>query len=231
MDPAEIWRSLPVITRGYVSLCVVTTAACALEIITNFNIYFNSRLIWQKHEYWRLLTNFFYFGSLGLDFFFHMFFLVKYSKSLEEGSFRNRSADFLWMLMFGGTILIGAAHWVNIHFLGPSLTFMMVYVWGRRHQYVNLSFLGIFTFTAPYLPWVLLAFSGGDGDNMYPRRSRLVTGGNRLCMQCDEVWDAPTGLLLRPAPVSTRVLCCTWTMSAGMPVLSWVHYSPHPLKS
>jgi hypothetical protein len=32
-------------------------------------------------------------------------------------------------------------------------------VWGRRHQYVNLSFLGIFTFTAPYLPWVLLAFS------------------------------------------------------------------------
>jgi hypothetical protein len=26
-------------------------------------------------------------------------------------------------------------------------------------QYVNLSFLGIFTFTAPYLPWVLLAFS------------------------------------------------------------------------
>lgn len=33
-------------------------------------------------------------------------------------------------------------------------------MWGRRHQYVNLSFLGIFTFTAPYLPWVLLAFSG-----------------------------------------------------------------------
>ena len=41
----------------------------------------------------------------------------------------------------------------------PTCT--QVYVWGRRHQYVNLSFLGIFTFTAPYLPWVLLAFSGG----------------------------------------------------------------------
>ncbi len=125
MDPAEIWRSLPVITRGYVSLCVITTAACALEvrsgapragkllraslimgckaytdapvaalpppppkpctarplplmcachcrltaavpqIITPFNIYFNAKLIWQQHEYWRLFTNFFYFGSLG----------------------------------------------------------------------------------------------------------------------------------------------------------------------
>lgn len=36
---------------------------------------------------------------------------------------------------------------------------LQVYVWARRHQYVNLSFLGIFNFTAPYLPWVLLAFS------------------------------------------------------------------------
>lgn len=34
-----------------------------------------------------------------------------------------------------------------------------MYVWGRRHPYVSLSFLGIFNFTAPYLPWVLLAFS------------------------------------------------------------------------
>ena len=30
-----------------------------------------------------------------------MFFLVKYCKALEEGSFRSRSADFLWMLVFG----------------------------------------------------------------------------------------------------------------------------------
>lgn len=40
------------------------------------------------------------FGA-GLDFVFHMFFLIKYSKSLEEGSFRGRSADFLWMLLIG----------------------------------------------------------------------------------------------------------------------------------
>ena len=63
------------------------------------------------------------------------------------------------MLIFGGSLLTCIAPWVNIQFLGSSLTFMMVYVWGRRHQYVNLSFLGIFNFTAPYLPWVLLAFS------------------------------------------------------------------------
>jgi Derlin-2/3 len=156
----EDWyKQLPPVTRAYTTLAFLTTAACALEIITPFSIYFNARLIFQKGEVWRLLTNFFFFGSLGLDFVFHMFFLVKYAHSLEEGSFRGKSADFLWMLLFGATLLTCAAPFINIQFLGSSLTFMMVYVWGRRNRYVNLSFLGIFNFTAPYLPWVLLAFS------------------------------------------------------------------------
>lgn len=63
------------------------------------------------------------------------------------------------MLLFGGSLLTLMAPLASIEFLGSSLTFMMVYVWGRRHPYVTLSFLGIFTFTAPYLPWVLLGFS------------------------------------------------------------------------
>jgi hypothetical protein len=99
-----------------------------------------------------------------------MFFLIKYSKALEEGCFRGRSADFLYMLIFGappalcssprprrgrallpapapceasgearpappdarrapragGTLLTVIAPFVNIQFLGSSLTFMMV---------------------------------------------------------------------------------------------------------
>lgn len=35
----------------------------------------------------------------------------------------------------------------------------MVYVWGRRNEHVRMSFLGLFPFTAPYLPWVLFSFS------------------------------------------------------------------------
>lgn len=156
----DVWyKQLPPVTRVYVSLCFATTAACALELITPFHIYFNTYFIFQKLELWRLLTNFLYFGSLNLDFVFHMFFLVKYCKTLEEGSFRGRSADFLWMLLFGAALLNVAAAFVDLRFLGTSLTFMMVYVWGRRNAHVTLSFLGVFNFTAPYLPWVLLGFS------------------------------------------------------------------------
>ena len=69
-----------------------------------------------------------------LDFVFHMFFLVKYAKALEEGSFRGRSADFLWMLLLGGTALAAAAPLARVQFLGSSLAFMMVYVWAKRNR-------------------------------------------------------------------------------------------------
>ncbi|KAJ1474197.1 Der1-like family-domain-containing protein [Baffinella frigidus] len=50
----------------------------------------------------------------------------------------------------------------SVFFLGYSLTFMMVYVWARRKPPPNtfpMNFLGLFNFPAPWLPWVLLAFS------------------------------------------------------------------------
>lgn len=155
----EWYKQMPIITRSYLTLAFVTTALCALEIISPFSVYFNARLIFRKLQLWRIFTNFFFFGHMGLDFLFHMFFLARYCRLLEEGSFRGRTADFLYMLVFGGTLLTCIAPFVNIQFLGSSLTFMMVYVWGRRNQYVNMSFLGLFNFTAPWLPWVLLLFS------------------------------------------------------------------------
>ena len=36
-----------------------------LQLITPFHVYFNTRLILQRHEFWRLATNFFYFGNIG----------------------------------------------------------------------------------------------------------------------------------------------------------------------
>lgn len=34
MDVTEWYKQLPVITRGYVTLCVLTTAGCALDVST-----------------------------------------------------------------------------------------------------------------------------------------------------------------------------------------------------
>ena len=149
------YMEVPLITRVYLTSSMITTAACSLELVSPFSLFFNTRLVFVKLQVWRLFTNFFFFGAISLDFFFHMFFLVRYCRMLEEGSFRGRPADFLLMLLFGGALMCAVAPFINIPpFLGSSLAFMMVYVWARRNEYVRMSFLGLFQFRAPYLPWV-----------------------------------------------------------------------------
>ncbi|CAN6452261.1 unnamed protein product [Victoria cruziana] len=166
----EWYKQMPIITRSYLTAAVVTTVGCSLEIITPYNLYLNPSRIVKQYEFWRLVTNFLYFRKMDLDFLFHMFFLARYSKLLEENSFRGRTADFFYMLLFGafvltGIVLVGgmipyvSESFARIFFLSNSLTFMMVYVWSKRNPFIHMSFLGLFTFTAAYLPWVSSAFS------------------------------------------------------------------------
>lgn len=72
-----------------------------------------------------------------LDFLFHMFFLARYCKLLEQNSFSGRTIDFFYMLLFGATVLTGivliggmipyvSESFAKVIFLSNSLTFMMV---------------------------------------------------------------------------------------------------------
>ncbi|KAG6416506.1 hypothetical protein SASPL_123936 [Salvia splendens] len=188
----EWYKQMPIITRSYLTAAIVTTIGCSLDIISPYDLYLNPKLVVKQYQIWRVITNFLYFRKMGnppctayvtensgfghddnlidLDFLFHMFFLARYCKLLEENSFRGRTADFFYMLLFGATVLTGtvllggmipyvSASFAKIIFLSNSLTFMMVYVWSKQNPFIHMSFLGLFTFTAAYLPWVLLGFS------------------------------------------------------------------------
>ncbi|RHY77059.1 hypothetical protein DYB30_007186 [Aphanomyces astaci] len=105
-DPLEWYYEIPIISRLYLTGAFLTTVACALELISPFSLYFNFNLIFYRGQVWRLVTNFLFFGLFSLDFIFHMYFLVRYSRMLEEGSFRGRTADFLYMLLLGALTMI-----------------------------------------------------------------------------------------------------------------------------
>lgn len=154
----EYWQ-MPVVTRMYTTACVVTTLSVQLELITPFQLYFNPELIFKRYQFWRLITNFLFFGSIGFNFLFNMIFTYRYCRMLEEGSFRGRTADFVFMFLFGGAIMTVIALFVNLVFLGQAFTIMLVYIWSRRNRYVRMNFFGLLTFKAPLLPWVLFGFS------------------------------------------------------------------------
>ena len=136
----EMYFRTPVVTRFYMTACFLTTLATRLDIVDPLHLYYNLTLVWQKHQIWRVVTNFLYFGDFGIDFVFHMFFLERYCRGLEEGSFRGRTADFLYMLLLGAVFMTVIApffsYFGQLYFMGSALTFMVVYVWSRRvsHQ-------------------------------------------------------------------------------------------------
>nr|XP_055024610.1 stromelysin-3 [Misgurnus anguillicaudatus] len=153
------YMQIPAVTRAYTTACVLTTAAVQLEFITPFQLYFNPDLILRRYQVWRLITNFLFFGPLGFSFLFNMIFLYRYCRMLEEGSFRGRTADFVYMFLFGGFLITLFGLFANLFFLGQAFTIMLVYVWSRRNPYIRMNFFGLLNFQAPFLPWVLMGFS------------------------------------------------------------------------
>ncbi|KAI1927588.1 hypothetical protein LOZ65_002217 [Ophidiomyces ophidiicola] len=77
---------------------------------------------------------------------------------LEESS-GHSSADFAWLLLYATSSLLILSPFLSLPFLGPALSSSLVYIWGRRNPDTRLSILGLLVFSAPYLPWVLMAFS------------------------------------------------------------------------
>jgi len=206
----EDWyKQMPVITRSYLTASILTTVGCSLEIISPYSLYLHPKRVVNQYEFWRLITNFFFFGKMDLDFLFHMFFLARYCKLLEENSFRGRTADFFYMLLFGGAVLTAVVlaggmvpylseSFAKILFLSNSLTFMMVYVWSKRNPFVHMSFLGLFTFTAPYLPWVLLGFSVLVGSSPWVDLLGMVAGHAYYFLE--DVYPIMTGRRLLKTP-------------------------------
>jgi Derlin-2/3 len=78
---------------------------------------------------------------------------------LEETHFRNRTKAFVGLLVYAMIILLLISPLTSLPFLGSPLSFSLVYIYSRLNPDIRMSFLGLFIFRAPYLPWVLLGFS------------------------------------------------------------------------
>lgn len=176
--PFEEWFwEMPVCTRWWTTATVLTSALVQCQILSPFQLFYSFRTVFGKSQvscpclsclvsarsltvlqYWRLLTTFLFFGPFSLDLLFHIYFLQRYARLLEESAGRS-PAHFSWLLMYAMASLIALSPLVSMPFLGHPLSSTLVYIWSRRNPETRLSFLGLLVFTAPYLPWVLMAFS------------------------------------------------------------------------
>ncbi|GAB7347880.1 hypothetical protein MBLNU459_g5406t1 [Dothideomycetes sp. NU459] len=156
--PLEQWFfEMPPCTRWWTTATIVTGVLVQCHILTPFQLFYSFRAVYYRSQYWRLITTFIYFGPLSLNLLFHIFFIQRYARMLEESAVSP--AHFSWMMAYAATTLLCISPLFSQAFLGTTLSSTLVYIWSRRHPDTMLSFLGLFTFTAPWLPWVMIGLS------------------------------------------------------------------------
>ncbi|CAH8830164.1 unnamed protein product [Trichobilharzia szidati] len=173
---AQEISNTPPVTSAYIATCFILTLAVQLNLISPFQLYFNPSLIANNLQLWRLVTSFCFFGSFNFSFLFNIIFAYRYCRMLEETWYSTKTADFIMMFLFCGTLTVIIALFVNMLFLSHVLTMMLVYVWSRRNPHVRLNIFGIIEVNAPYLPWVFFAFSFLLGNNMMVDLIGIVVG-------------------------------------------------------
>ncbi|KAG2692218.1 hypothetical protein I3760_08G042200 [Carya illinoinensis] len=155
------YRSLPLVCKTYGVACLMTTSAFYLGLFEYYSISLDYGLVLKHFQVWRLITNFFFLGPFLFPFAFLLIII---------GPFDKRTADFVWMLIFGALSLLvmAAVPFLSSPFFGGSLVFMMVYVWGREFPNARISIYGVVTLKGFYLPWAMLALELIFGNPLMP---------------------------------------------------------------
>uniref|UniRef100_A0A1D1Y7M2 Derlin n=1 Tax=Anthurium amnicola TaxID=1678845 RepID=A0A1D1Y7M2_9ARAE len=177
-SPGEYYRSLPPVTKTYGVICLMASSALYLGLYHYSNITLSYVAILRRLQLWRLVTNFFFLGPFSIYFGLRFVMLARYGVLLEKGPFKDRTADFLWMVIFGALSLLvfNLIPPLRFPFLGPALVFMMLYVWSKEVPNSRISIMGVVTIKGEYLPWAMLALDVIFGDPLKPDILGILAG-------------------------------------------------------
>ncbi|KJE96492.1 hypothetical protein CAOG_06812 [Capsaspora owczarzaki ATCC 30864] len=155
----EWFLGVPIITRVWFA------AAMGLTLVANFHrplmfyMYLDYSQVFYHFNFWRPVTSAFFLGKLSFSFLMSLYFLYKYSRTLEEQHFLGRKAEYATLVGFIWLVLLALAPILNMPFIGLAAIYSLIYVWSQFYANVIVSFIFGIQFKAMYLPWVLAAFS------------------------------------------------------------------------
>ncbi|XP_050387492.1 derlin-1-like [Argentina anserina] len=172
------FRTIPPVSKTILVTCLMTTSAYYLQLFDYQNISLDYGLVFKQYQVWRLFTNFIFLGRFSFPYAVEIFIIAKYSVSLEKGPFDKRTADYLWMLIFGSMSLLvmSIVPLCRLWFMGSSLVFMIVYVWSREFPNERINVYGVVSLKGFYLPYVMMALDLLLGNSLKPDMLGIVAG-------------------------------------------------------
>lgn len=141
----------------FVIISLAISALLYIQIIEPSQIYFDKKLIFEEHEYWRLFTSILSFGPFSSSMMIHFLLFADYLFTIEHSYFVNRPFDFLIFNLFGWTCLLIYAYFVPTLFLSNSYDVYITYYYSKRANDFHVGLFGLAAFV-PYIPYLLLIF-------------------------------------------------------------------------
>ncbi|XP_003371291.1 putative derlin-1.1 [Trichinella spiralis] len=145
-DFSRWYRSVPEITRYWFSGTVVLPMLVRFRLLDSYWLFLDYDLIW------RIVTALFYY-PITPQTGFH------YSLKLETDAFRDKKADYLFMLIFNWLSATVIAFFCNIPILPEPMILSILYVWCQLNKDMIVPFWFGTYFKALYLPWALMFFN------------------------------------------------------------------------
>jgi len=165
--------SIPMCTKFMVLGTFSMTALSTMGILSPYYLNWSWDDISQRFHVQRLVLSHLYAGSFSFNFAMHLYMLYDFCKRYEANPFntgaRGTSADFLWMIILGMTILNAMNFFMDYPFLSEQILFYILYVWSRREADSPVKMFGFGPFKAMYLPLVYMGI-------------RLLMGGSIVGM-------------------------------------------------
>jgi Derlin-2/3 len=141
-----------------------------LQIVSEYDLYFNSELILRNHQYWRLFTSVIYVGSLSVTALIQLYLVYQHGSAVETAFFASRPVDYIVFLLFGMAFLWVSASFFPLIWLGIGVSSYLTYYDSKRAP-ERLIALVIFPhpFAAQFFPIVLVVLSliNGMGQSLY----------------------------------------------------------------
>lgn len=145
------WDETPPITRYIAILSLATTMLVYLEIATVHHLSFSSYHIFNQFHLWRVITPYFYFGTLSIETVLHIVFLIRYSRMLEESI---SSSEYLMLIFYTMVALKISDYFVYLR-MGHCLASCITYIWTKKSPNTQVQLLGCVTFPAFYLSFIV----------------------------------------------------------------------------
>ncbi|UZJ56811.1 hypothetical protein CBS101457_006131 [Exobasidium rhododendri] len=149
-------KKIPPVTRTLIFGTAGVTLPLLLKLVNPYAFLLWWPMVLKKWEIWRPVTCFFQ-GSGDIQLLFDLFMLLRNSTDLEVNLFYRKTADYTWALLIINALILVTNYPLQSTVLFSPFTMAIVYLWSRANPASSVSFFGMITCPAPYLPYAYLA--------------------------------------------------------------------------